>query len=98
MIWKLAALWLVVGAVILLLVVPTSTVTVRIDLPPGPESAQAAPPSDEQVQTASAYVIGVTRALLIAIPLALGAWLTRRIVTRAQARKTPAVDHPTATP
>jgi hypothetical protein len=87
MIWKLAALWLVVGAVILLVVVPTSTVTVRFDLPPGPDGAPVSPPSDDQVRAASAYVIGVTQALLIAIPLAIGAWLTRRIVTRARARK-----------
>lgn len=89
MIWKLAALWLVVGAVILLLVIPTATVTVKFDLPPEAAAAQAAPPTEEQVRTTSAYVVGVTRALLIAIPLGLGAWLTRRIVTRDRARKTP---------
>jgi hypothetical protein len=82
MIWKLAALWLVVGAAVLLLVVPTSTVTVKFDLPPEAAGAPAAPPTDEQLHATSAYVVGVSRAVMIAIPLLLGAWLTRRIVTR----------------
>ena len=89
MIWKLAALWLVVGAVILLLVVPTATVTVRFDLPPEAAGAPAARPTEEQAHATNAYVVGVTRAVLIAIPLLLGAWLTRRIVARDRARKAP---------
>ena len=95
MIWKLAALWLVVGAAILLLVVPTETVTVKVDLPPEAAAAGAAPPTEEQVQTTTAYVVGVTRAVMIAIPLLLGAWLTRRIVTRDRARKAATDEHHT---
>lgn len=94
MIRKLTVLWLVIGVLIALMFLPAATVSVKLDLPPDPSGAAAARPSPEELHTVSSYLIGISYAVMIAIPLAIGAWLTRRIVSRAQARRATGEDHP----
>jgi hypothetical protein len=77
--WKLGALGVVTAFVLFVLLAPMMTVTIRVDLPPGPARASAG-----QIQTDAGLTLWVVEAALVAVVLAISTFIGWRIVRRAR--------------
>jgi hypothetical protein len=73
--WKLGCVAVIATAVLAILLWPTRTITISIDLPPG---VDAPPPS--QIETISPFVTMAVSALMVAVVVAIAGWVAWRIV------------------
>jgi hypothetical protein len=76
--WKLAGLAVVTTALIVLLTVPTTTVTVKLDYPPG--TTPPSPGAEAQVSAAVTWMSAAIMATMILAVIGLLVWLVRRIL------------------
>ena len=77
--WRLSILGAVTGALLLILFVPIpgSSVTIKLDYPPGTQ-----PPSSAQVQTSVERTVWVTEAAIVAVIVGVSGWIAWRIIRR----------------
>lgn len=77
--WKLGALGAVTALVLFVLLAPMTTVTVRVDIPPGVASASAG-----RIQTDAGIALWVIEAILVAAVLMIAAFIGWLIVRHAR--------------
>jgi hypothetical protein len=75
--WKLGLLAVATTVVLIILVIPMATLTIRVDLPPGPGTPV---PSARQIQAGAQTVVWLSEAAITGAVLVIAGFIGWRIV------------------